>query len=114
MAELYPVENDYYDPFKLPPANRISIPGTQTLYRSSTGFEKALADTDAERLMDMYAEAIIDVWNPWQIAYEHLPFLAWAIGVNLWEFWWDETFKRSWVARQWYLKIDPRQACWSR
>ena len=76
---LYPVENDFPDPFKIPPANRIPNPGTLTLYRSSTGFEKALADTDAERLMDMYAEAIIDQWNPWQVANEHLPFLAWEI-----------------------------------
>ncbi len=104
MAELYPVENDYPDPFEIPPANRIVQPGAQTLYQNATGFEKALADTEAERLMDMYAEAIIDEWNPWQVAYEHLPFLAWASGVNLWESWWDETFKRNWTARQWYLK----------
>ena len=101
---LYPVENDYPDLFKIPPANRINQPGKLTLYHSHTGFEAAIADTDAERLMDMYAEAIIDIWNPWQIAYEHLPFLAWATGVNLWESWWDETFKRHWTARQWYLK----------
>src|SRR5262245_34173328 len=101
---LYPVENDYDDPFKIPPANRIPFPGALTLYRSSTGFERAAADTDAERLMDTYVEAIIDQWNPWQVAFEHLPFLAWAYGVNLWEPWWDETFKRSWTARQWYLK----------
>jgi phage tail P2-like protein len=104
MAELYPVQNDYVDPFEIPPAERIPQPGAQTLYRSSTGFERAAADTDAERLMDIYAESIIDVWNPWQVAYEHLPFLAWAQGVNLWENWWDETFRRSWVSRQWYLK----------
>jgi len=104
MAELYPVENDYPDPFEIPPAERIANPGALTLYRSATGFEKAAADTDAERLMDIYAEAIIDQWNPWQVAYEHLPFLAWAMGVNLWENYWDETFRRNWVARQWYLK----------
>jgi phage tail P2-like protein len=104
MAELYPVQNDYPDDFKIPPAERIEHPGALTLYRSATGFEKAAADTEAERLMDIYAEAIIDQWNPWQVAYEHLPFLAWAQGVNLWENYWDETFRRSWVARQWYLK----------
>ena len=94
MTELYPVENDYDDPYKLPPANRIDNPGALTLYRSATGFEKAAADTDAERLADIYVEAIIDQWNPWQVAFEHLPFLAWAEGVNLWENWWDETFRR--------------------
>ena len=104
MAELYPVQNDYPDDFKIPPPERINQPGALTLYQASTGFEKAAADTEAERLMDMYAEAIIDEWNPWQVAYEHLPFLAWAQGVNLWENWWDETFRRNWTARQWYLK----------
>jgi phage tail P2-like protein len=101
---LYPVQNSYPDPFKIPAANRIARLGKETLYRSHTGFEAALADVDAERLTDTYAEAIIDTWNPWQIAYEHLPFLAWAMGVNLWESWWSEEFQRSWVARQWYLK----------
>jgi phage tail P2-like protein len=104
MAELYPVVNSFPDEFKIPPAERIEHPGALTLYQQSTGFEKAAADTEAERLMDLYAEAIIDQWNPWQVAYEHLPFLAWAQGVNLWENWWDETFRRNWVARQWYLK----------
>jgi phage tail P2-like protein len=104
MTELYPVQNDYPDDYKIPPAERIERPGALTLYQQSTGFEKAAADTEAERLMDIYAEAIIDQWNPWQVAFEHLPFLAWAQGVNLWENWWDETFRRNWVARQWYLK----------
>jgi Phage tail protein (Tail_P2_I) len=101
---LYPVQNNFPDPYRIPPAQRIARLGKQTLYFSHTGFEAALADTDAERITDTYAEAIIDIWNPWAIAYEHLPFLAWATGVNLWEHWWSEEQQRSWVARQWYLK----------
>lgn len=79
-------------------------PGAQTLYQSSTGLEKALADSEAERLIRIYAEAIVDVWDPYRISLRNLPYLAWAMGVNMWQDEWRELTKRTWVARQWTFK----------
>ena len=78
--------------------------GSETLYRSATGLEKALADSEAERLIRIYAEAIVDVWDPYKISFTNLPFLAWAMGANLWQDEWQQVTKRSWVARQWTFK----------
>lgn len=63
-----------------------------------------MADTGAERLIAIEVEKIIDLWDPWRVDAKNLPFLAWAMGVNLWEDNWSETDRRSWVARQWTLK----------
>ena len=84
--------------------NFLDRPGSQTLYRSASGLEKALADSEAERLIRIYAEAVVDVWDPYKISFTNLPFLAWAMGVNLWQDEWHQTTKRSWVARQWTFK----------
>lgn len=82
----------------------IEHPGSLLLFKASTGFEQAAADTDAERLIAIHAEAVADVWNPYAISYRNLPFLASAMGVNLWPDWWSEDFKRWWVANQWTFK----------
>jgi len=87
-----------------PPRIYLDRPGKETLYQAATGLEKALADSDAERLIRIYAEAIIDVWDPYRIAFRNLPFLAWAMGVNMWQDEWHEITKRTWVARQWTFK----------
>jgi phage tail P2-like protein len=79
-------------------------PGSQTLYHAATGLEKALADSEAERIIRIYAEAVVDVWDPYRIALRNLPYLAWAMGVNLWQDEWREITKRTWVARQWTFK----------
>ena len=81
---LYPVENDYPDPFNCRRQTG-SNTGRADAVSLSTGFEDALADTDAERLMDLYAEAIIDHGIRGRLPTSTLPFLAWATGVNLWE-----------------------------
>jgi len=87
------------------PSTPIDNAGSQTLYRSATGFEKALADTDAERLMSIHAELVIAQWDPYVISYNNLPFLAYAMGTNLWEGdYWNEGIKRDWTARQWKFK----------
>ena len=92
------------DPYRVEIVEPIANPGAKLLYRSATGFEKALADVDNERIIRIAAEIIKVQWNPWQIPERNLPFLAWAMGVNLWENWWQPEFKRWWVANQWYLK----------
>jgi len=92
------------DPYRVLNVTPIDNPGAKLLYRAATGLEKALADTDAERLLRMAAEIIKVQWNPWQISEHNLPFLAWAMGVNLWEPYWQVEFRRWWVANQWWLK----------
>src|SRR5215831_6841550 len=78
--------------------------GSEVLFAQASGMEKALADTDAFRLTRMYAELITDQWNPVRISTTNLPYLAWATGVNLWEDWWTDAFRRYWVANQWTFK----------
>jgi hypothetical protein len=63
-----------------------------------------MADVDGQRLTAIYAEIIRDQWDPYKISKRNLPFLAWALGVNLWESWWSEEFSRYWAANQWQLK----------
>ena len=94
------VGNDKVWPGVLPDA------GSQVLYQNATGFEKALADVDAWRLTRTYAELIKDQWDPYAISSRNLPYLAWAVGVNLWENWWSEEFKRYWVDIQWTAKYE--------
>jgi phage tail P2-like protein len=95
---------DFPDADLIADRNIIDNPGSQVLFPSATGLEKAMADVDAERLIRIYAEAIIDVWDPYKIAARNLPYLAWAMGVNLWEDDWRELTKRTWTARQWEFK----------
>jgi phage tail P2-like protein len=78
--------------------------GSVLLYRSASGLERAMADVDGFRLTATYAELIKDQWDPNAISYENLPYLAYAMGVNLWEANWSEAFRRYWVANQWTLK----------
>jgi phage tail P2-like protein len=82
----------------------LATAGEDLLYRQAAGLEKALATVDGYRLIATYAEIIRDQWDPYAIRYMNLPYLAWAMGVNLWEEDWDETFRRWWVANQWELK----------
>lgn len=78
--------------------------GSQVLYQNASGLEKALADTDAYRLTATYAELVRDQWDPVAISAENLPYLAWGVGVNLWEDVWDDAVRRGWVADQWSYK----------
>lgn len=78
--------------------------GSELLYRAAAGLEKAEGDVDGQRMTAVYAELVRDQWNPYAISARNLPFLAWAMGVNLWENDWDDTFRRWWVANQWTLK----------
>jgi phage tail P2-like protein len=78
--------------------------GEDLLYRNASGLEKSLATVDAYRLIATYAELVRDQWDPWAISYRNLGYLAWAMGVNLWEDDWGEAFRRWWVANQWTFK----------
>jgi hypothetical protein len=76
------------------PYEPIEQPGAQLIYRSATPLERALVDVDAERLLRIHAEVIIAQWDPYKISLHNLPFLAWGLGVNLWENGWRETRRR--------------------
>src|SRR5689334_127634 len=78
--------------------------GQDVLYRSATGLEKAWADVDARRLLDIQAELIRDNWGPFKVQARNIPFLAYAMGVTLWDDDWDELSKRRWIALQWEFK----------
>jgi phage tail P2-like protein len=78
--------------------------GSVLLYRSASGLERAMADVDGFRLTATYAEIIKDQWDPDAISSQNLPFLAYAMGVNLWEPDWSDEFRRYWVKNQWTLK----------
>jgi phage tail P2-like protein len=75
-------------------------PGTDLLYREASPLEKALADTDAENLLGINAELIIENWDADLVQDRNIPFLAWALGVNLWNDDWPEEIKREWMRRQ--------------
>ena len=82
----------------------ISAPGAKLLYRSASGLEKAMADVDGERLIGTYAEIISDQWDPFKISYNNLPYLAYAMGVLIWEDGWSESTQREWTERQFEYK----------
>ena len=82
----------------------IKAPGAKLLYRSASGLEKAMADVDGERLIGTYAEIVSDQWDPYAISYNNLPYLAYAMGVLIWEEGWSESTQREWTARQFEYK----------
>ena len=91
---------DFPDADLIADLHPIDRPGSSLLDQAASGMERAMADVDAERLIRIYAEAVLDVWDPYRIQFRHLPYLAWALNVNLWDDNWRETTQRSWTARQ--------------
>src|SRR4051812_38184001 len=83
----------------------IEYPGAAVLYREASALEKSLADTDAERLLATRAELITENWDPFLVQTRNLHFLAFAMGVTLWESdVWTLSQKREWIAQQWRFK----------
>jgi phage tail P2-like protein len=79
--------------------------GSQVLYPAASGLEKSVADVEAERVLSIADWLVEDQWDPYLISKANLPYLAWAMGVNLWEdSYWSEGSKRDWVAQQWSFK----------
>ncbi len=100
--------------FTRPPLTLIYIPqgitfsnrrlGSQLLYRTATGLERAFADTDSERITTINAELIKAIWDPWQCPARLLAYVAWANSVEFWNDDWSETTKRAWIAVQFLFK----------
>lgn len=78
--------------------------GSTLLYGAATGFERALADVDSERITSINAELIRAIWDPWSCPPQLLAYLAWANGVEYWNDDWSETTKRAWTAVQFLFK----------
>lgn len=91
---------------------QVDRPGAELLYRGATAFEKALAETEAGELIAIRAELIAENLDPWLVQEKNLPYLAWELGVTLWNDDWGVLKKRQWLADQWLFKskIGTRKA----
>jgi hypothetical protein len=73
------------------------------LPQNRTVWEETLSLTSAGR-RPLPANIIKSVWNPWTCPIDLLPYLAWGLGLEIWDDDWPETRKREVVARIWLLK----------
>jgi phage tail P2-like protein len=64
---------------------------------NSTRLQRVLSDVDTVRA-DGVGISIQDLWDPWRCPSELLPFLAWAVSVDVWSNDWSEARKRAVVA----------------
>lgn len=63
------------------------------LPKNATVWERVLG-SNVDRLLDLDAERIRALWNPWTCPIEDLPYLAWALSVDVWDADWPEARKR--------------------
>lgn len=78
--------------------------GSKLLFQDSSGLERAWADVTIDGIIRIPDWVITDQWDPYLISENNLPYLAWGMGVNLWEDVWSVGVKREWVAAQWLYK----------
>lgn len=64
---------------------------------NATPYERLLA-SQVDRLLALDADSIRRLWNPWTCDIGLLPYLAWALSVDIWEPSWDDDKKRAIVA----------------
>ncbi len=69
----------------------------QTLPKNATALERAAAETLFERL-DEIPMLINTIWTPSGCPIALLPFLAWAVSVDVWDDNWPEAVKRDVIA----------------
>jgi len=65
---------------------------------NATLFERSLAATGVDRMLALDTERLKNLWNPWKAHPADLPYLAWALSVDLWDSSWPDTKKRSVIA----------------
>ena len=63
-----------------------------------TQLEKALEAVICQRTGVLDPDLIRKLWNPWECPIELLPWLAWALSVDVWDDNWAEATKRKLVA----------------
>ncbi|WP_163351985.1 phage tail protein I [Desulfovibrio sp. JC010] len=56
------------------------------------------AASDAARIDDLDLTPVSNLWNPWECHISVLPYLAWALSVDVWDEDWPEKVKRTVVA----------------
>ena len=56
------------------------------------------AASDAARIDDLDLKPVSNLWNPWECHISVLPYLAWALSVDVWDEDWPEKVKRTVVA----------------
>jgi phage tail P2-like protein len=91
-----------YDPAFFDPAffdvALVEIPATPDLLPdSATHFERALAEQSQG--LDAIDPVVIEtIWDAWRCPTVLLPWLAWAVSVDIWDDAWPETVKRQAIA----------------
>lgn len=79
--------------------------GGSILYTAASGLERAIADVEVARMMSLPARLITENLDPWKVqSGTNLIYLAYGMGVTLWEDSWNEHTKREWLANQWLFK----------
>ena len=82
------------------PSERIAavLPIADRMLPDATPFEKALLATDLASLATVNPEIIATIWDPWRCPAALLPWLAWALSVDVWDKDWSEDRKRRMIA----------------
>jgi phage tail P2-like protein len=65
---------------------------------NATALERALADVDGTRLLATPTAFIAGLWDPATCPADLLPYLAWALSVDVWNPDWPEATKRAVIA----------------
>lgn len=63
-----------------------------------TEFNTRIPATLVDRLLQLDADQIRHLWDPWKCQIDELPYLAWALSVDIWDTTWPEAKKRAVVA----------------
>lgn len=58
-----------------------------------------LATSQAVRIDDLELQTVSSLWNPWECPISVLPYLAWALSVDVWDEDWPDKVKRNVVAK---------------
>lgn len=64
---------------------------------NATGLEKSISITGRERIAAIPVP-LADLFSPWRCPATHLPWLAWAVSVDVWDDHWPEAVKRQTIA----------------
>jgi hypothetical protein len=75
----------------------VARPLDHILPNNGTDYERALA-SQVEQILELDTDEIRRLWDPWTCDFALLPYLAWALSVDLWEPSWPEAKKRAVVA----------------
>jgi hypothetical protein len=80
------------------------FPGDLILADSEEPLIRAMSDIEAEGMLAVRAELILENWDPALTQLRNLPYLRWALDVSLWDETWTEASQRAWVAQSWEFK----------